>query len=150
MKDAPPFEMLCRQIVVEAGDAIIFADHDGFIRLWNRGAELIFGYTAEEAQGQSLDLIIPERWRERHWQGYRRVMASGLTRYGQELLTVPGQRRDGRPLSLEFSLVLIKDTNGQILGAAAIMRDVTARWTEAKELKKRLTELEKQALAPSD
>ncbi len=150
MKDAPPFEMLCRQIVVEAGDAIIFADHDGFIRLWNRGAELIFGYTAEEAHGQSLDLIIPERWRERHWQGYRRVMASGLTRYGQELLTVPGQRRDGRPLSLEFSLVLIKDTNGQILGAAAIMRDVTARWTEAKELKKRLTELEKQALAPSD
>lgn len=140
---APSWDWLCRQIVMEAGEAIIFADRANVIRLWNRGAERIFGYTAEEALGQSLNLIIPERWRDRHWESYRRVMASGATKYGQgQLLAVPGQRRDGAPLSLEFSLVLIKDTHGRILGAAAVLRDVTAKWQEMKALKKRLADLE--------
>lgn len=144
----PSADWLCRQIVTEAGDAIIVADRENLIRLWNPGAERIFGYTAEEALGQSLDLIIPERWRERHGESYRRVMASGVTRYGQgELLAVPGLRRDGAPLSLEFSLALLRDDHGRPVGAAAILRDVTAKWQETQELKKRLAELERQRAA---
>ena len=150
MQAAPALDWLCRQIVTLAQDAVIFADHEGLIRLWNQGAERIFGYAAEEVMGRSLDLIIPERLRERHEEGYRRVMATGITRYGQgELLAVPGIGRNGRPLSLEFGLVLIKDDDGRILGAAAVMRDVTARWTKEKELKKRLAELEGKASIPS-
>ncbi|MEW6388623.1 MAG: PAS domain S-box protein [Thermodesulfobacteriota bacterium] len=132
---------LCQQVVAEAGDAIIFADRDGLIRLWNRGAERIFGYSANEALGQPLDLIIPENLRERHNQGYRRVMATGVSKYGRELLAVPGKRKDQGRISLEFTISLIKDDQGQILGAAAILRDVTARWQKEKELKKRLAEL---------
>lgn len=149
-KVAPSEDWLCRRIILEAGDAVIFADRENIIRIWNRAAERIFGYTAEEALGRSLDLIIPERWRKRHWESYRRVMATGVTRYGQgELLAVPGQRRDGRPLSLEFSLALIRGDDGRILGAAAILRDVTVKWNETRELKKRLAELEKKGVAPS-
>ncbi len=141
MEAAPTLERLCCQIVINAAEAIIFADQEGIIRLWNQGAERIFGYTAEDALGQSLDLIIPERWRNRHWQGYRLVMATGRTKYGRgELLAVPGQDRDGRTLSLEFSLALLKDDHGRILGAGAIIREVTAKWTELKELKRRLAE----------
>jgi PAS domain S-box-containing protein len=142
-------DWLCRQIVMEAGDAIIFADRVNVIRLRNRGAERIFGYTGEEALGQSLNLIIPERWRERHWESYRRVMATGATKYGQgELLAVPGQRRNGEPLSLGFSLALIRDDDGRILGSAAILRDVTARWAREKEMKGRLADLEKKVRGP--
>lgn len=137
------FNWLCCQIVQHGNDAIVFADREGFIRSWNQGAERLFGFAAEEALGNSLDLIIPERWRERHWQGFRQVMATGRTKYAQgELLAVPGLNRDGRQISLEFSLALIKGENGQILGAAAILRDVTAKWAEMKELRRRLAELE--------
>lgn len=143
MAEKPFVEWLCCQIVQHGNDAIIFADREGFIRLWNKGAERLFGFAAEEALGNSLDLIIPERWRERHWQGFRQVMATGRTRYGPgELLAAPGLTRDGRLISLEFSLALIKGENGQILGAAAILREVTARWAEMKELRRRLAELE--------
>ncbi|MFP3868891.1 MAG: PAS domain-containing protein [Desulfobacteraceae bacterium] len=135
---------LCCQIVKNSWDAIIYSDRDGIIHLWNQGAERIFGYPATEALGQSLNLIIPERWRQRHWEGYRRVMASGVTKYGQQLLAVPGKRKDNQPLSLEFSVVLIKADSGQVLGAAAIMRDVTARWQKDKEILRRLTHLESQ------
>lgn len=139
----PFFEWLCCRIVQQGDDAIIFADPDGIIRLWNKGAERIFAFKAEEALGKSLDLIIPERWRGRHWQGFRQVMATGRTKYRQgELLTVPGQDREGRQVSLEFSLTLIKRDDGQILGVAAILRDVTARWNEVKALRRRLAELE--------
>ncbi|MDD3581565.1 MAG: PAS domain S-box protein [Desulfobacca sp.] len=138
------FNWLAAQIVAEAQDAIIFANTQGIINLWNKGAEHIFGYQAEEALGQSLDLIIPERWRKRHWQGYRQVMASGVTQYGRQLLAVPGKRKDNRPLSLEFSIVLIRGEDGQVAGAAAILRDVTAGWQQEKELKERLARLEAQ------
>ncbi|MBX5491526.1 MAG: PAS domain S-box protein [Chloroflexi bacterium] len=136
------FDVLARWLVAEAHDAIIFADREGVIRLWNRGAEELFGYTAAEALGQSLDLIIPERFRARHWEGYRRVMATGTTRYGRELLAVPGMRRDGTRLSLEFTLTLLRDTEGTVLGAGAILRDVTARWEEMRALRERLAALE--------
>ena len=135
-------EWLYQQIVEGAQDAIIFADREGIIRLWNSGAEAMFGYSAAEALGQTLDLIVPEKMRERHWEGYRKVMASGITKYGSEVLAVPATRSDGSGISVEFTIILLKDSAGEPLGTAAIMRDVTKRWQKEKELKKRLKELE--------
>jgi PAS domain S-box-containing protein len=136
-------EWLYQQIVEGAQDAIIFADPDGIIRLWNSGAEVLFGYSAEEALGQSLDLIVPEKLREKHWEGYHKVMETGVTRYGSELLAVPALNKDDSRMSVEFTIVLLKDDTGKPQGTAAIMRDVTERWQKKKELKKRLAELEK-------
>ena len=136
-------EWLYKEIVEGAQDAIVFADPDGIIHLWNQAAERIFGYSVEEALGQTLDLIVPENMRERHWEGYRKVMATGVTKYGSELLAVPAINSDGRRMSVEFTIILLKDATGEPLGTAAIMRDVTERWLKVKELKKRLSELEK-------
>ena len=133
---------LCLQIVEEARDAIIFADRDGIIRLWNRGAESIFGYRAEEVLGRSLDLIVPERFRDRHWEGYRRVMATGVPRYSEGLLAVPATGKDGRRISLEFTISLLRGKDGEVAGAAAIVRDVTEAWQREKALKERLAALE--------
>ena len=134
--------MLCRQIVETAGDAIIFADRDGIIRLWNRAAEGIFGYTEAEAVGQSLDLIVPERQRELHWKGYARVMLDGVTKYGSETLSVPAVTKDGERISIEFTINLLRDGDGKVLGPVAILRDVTAKWIREKELRQRLALLE--------
>jgi PAS domain S-box-containing protein len=141
---APTFthEWLCQRIVEDSQVAIIFADRDGMIRLWNSGAEAMFGYRAEEAVGQSLDLIVPERQRGRHWEGYHAVMATGVTKYGRDLLAVPAMTKDGKRISVEFSIALLRSTFGEILGAAAVMLDVTARWQKQKELRDRLTTLE--------
>lgn len=125
-------EWLCRQIVDGTQDAIIFSDCNGLIKLWNSGAEYIFGYSAEEAIGQTLDLIIPEKLRSRHWEGYRKVMAAGSTHYGRELLAVPALRKDGTRISIEFSIVLVRSSSGVVLGSAAIIRDVTGRWRREK------------------
>jgi len=138
----PKHEWLCRSIVDNAPEAVIFADRNGSIRLWNAGAEAMFGYSAEEALGQSLDIIIPENLRGRHWEGYNRVMATGETKYGKDLLAVPGIRKDGTRVSLEFSIVMLRDDGGELLGLAAVLRDVTARWKKEKELKDRLAALE--------
>lgn len=121
-------EWLCQQIIDNAQEAIIFADHQGIIRLWNAGAETVFGYPAVEAIGQSLDLIIPERLRARHWEGYHRVMATGITQYDRRLLAVPAMHKDGRRISLEFTVVLLHEATGNMLGIAAVLRDVTERW----------------------
>jgi PAS domain S-box-containing protein len=133
---------LCRRIVETVGDAVIFADRDGVIRLWNRAAEGIFGYTEEEAVGQSLDLIIPERQREPHWKGYGKVMLSGVTKYGSETLAVPAVTKDGERISIEFTINLIRDGDGKVLGPVAVVRDVTAKWNREKELRQRLAFLE--------
>jgi len=138
----PKHEWLCRSIVDNAPEAVIFADRDGIIRLWNAGAEAMFGYGAKEALGQSLDIIIPENLRGRHWEGYNRVMATGETKYGKDLLAVPGIRKDGTRVSLEFSIVMLRDDGGELLGLTAVLRDVTARWKKEKELKDRLAALE--------
>ena len=133
---------LSKQILTLAPDAILFADREGIIRLWNQGAERIFGCTAEEAIGKSLDLIIPEKLRERHWEGYHKTMATGETRYGTEMLAVPAMHQDGSRMSTEFSIVLLSDDDGKPLGVAAIMRDITERRQQEKELRDRLAELE--------
>ena len=135
-------DFLCRKIVESSPDAIIFSDQDGIIRLWNAGAEAIFGYTAEEAVGVRLDIIVPEAIRERHWEGYFRVMKTGVTRYGKDLLSVPGVRKDGSRVSLEFSVALIRDEDGALLGISAMLRDVTVRWRKERELEERIAALE--------
>lgn len=119
---------LFQRIVEEMPEAVIVSDRAGAIVYWNRAAETMFGHSAAEAVGRSLDLIIPERFRARHWAGYRAVMSTGVTRYGQDLLAVPALRKDGRRISLEFSIALVRDDGGELAGAAAIIRDVTARW----------------------
>ncbi len=135
-------DTLYRKIVEAAGDAVIFADRDGIIRLWNRAAEGIFGYTEEEAIGQSLDLIIPERHREPHWKGYGRAMLDGVTKYGSETLAVPAVTKDGERISIEFTINLLRGEDGKVLGPVAVVRDVTARWIREKEMRLRLAFLE--------
>jgi len=138
-------DSLFRRIVESSPEAIVFSDRDGIIRIWNGGAEAIFGYSAREAVGESLDIIVPENMRERHWEGYSRVMKTGATKYGKDLLTVPGIRKDGSRVSLEFSVALIRYEDGALLGISAVMRDVTTRWQKEKEMKERLAALEAQA-----
>lgn len=137
-------DRIVSEIVRRSPDAIIFADRQGVIRLWNAGAEALFGHSAEEAIGRTLDLIIPPNLRDRHWSGYREVMKTGATRYGRELLAVPALHKDGSRISLEFSVALVEDESGGVAGVAAILRDVTERRRREKELKDRLAALERQ------
>lgn len=138
------YEELCHQLVQGCNDAIIYSDREGIIRLWNSGAEQMFGFTSEEAVGQSLDIFIPENQRARHWEGYFKVMETGVTRYAKDLLAAPALRKDGSRISTEFSMTIIRDAEGGIAGTAAVMRDVTAKWQKEKALKARLAELEKE------
>jgi PAS domain S-box-containing protein len=135
-------DQVFRWIVEAMPEAVVYSDREGIIRLWNRGAETIFGYRREDALGQTLDLIIPERWRARHWEAYRTVMRTGVTRYGREVLAVPASQSDGTRISIEFSIILPTDRDGQVLGAVAIVRDVTTRWEQEQALRKRLAALE--------
>ena len=124
---------------------MIAADPDGKIILWNPAAERMFGFSAEEALGRTLDLIIPERYRDRHWSGFQAVMASGESRYGSELLRVPALHRNGASLSIAFTVALLKSVDGRVEAIAAIVRDETARWNEERNLRRRLNELEQQS-----
>ncbi|WP_224961583.1 PAS domain-containing protein [Geomonas subterranea] len=134
---------LYRQLVQNCNDAIIYSDREGLIRLWNKGAEEMLGFTAGEALGQSLDIFIPENQRARHWEGYYRVMETGTTRYAKELLAAPALKKDGSRISTEFSMTIIRDAEGNVAGTVAVMRDVTARWQKEKALRARLAELDK-------
>jgi PAS domain S-box-containing protein len=136
-------DRLYRQIIEGSPDAVVFGDAKGIIRLWNAGAEAIFGFKAEEAIGQSMDIIIPERLRGRHWDGYHKVMATGVSRYGHgDLLAVPAITKDGRTLSIEFTIQMLRGAGGEILGPVATIRDVTKRFQREKEMARRLKELE--------
>lgn len=139
MSDSPvDFEQLVRS----AGDAIVVADSQGSIVFWNAAAERIFGFGQAEALGRSLDIIIPERLRARHWEGYTAVMASGHTRYGVDVLRVPALHKDGRALSIAFTVTLLGPAGAPPQAIAAIIRDDTSRWQEERNLRRRLAELE--------
>lgn len=126
-----------------ASDAIVATDTDGVITFWNPGAARIFGFSAKEALGQSLDIVIPERLRARHWEGFRHTMATGESRYGHgDILSVPGLRKDGTQISVEFTIGVMTD-NGRRVGLAAVMRDVSKRFEELRALRKQVAAMPK-------
>jgi PAS domain S-box-containing protein len=129
---------LAAALLQSTADAVIATDREGAITFWNPGAVRIFGFTASEATGQSLDLIIPENQRARHWTGYREVMKTGQSRYsGGDILAVPALHKDGRRISLEFTIVPLKDAAGGMTGMVSVLRDVTARFEEMRELRRK-------------
>jgi nitric oxide dioxygenase len=142
--DAPAFgeQDIGRTLLTSAADAVIASDRAGHIVFWNSGAERIFGFRPDEAVGRTLDLIIPEPFRERHWQGYRAVVESGNSRYGAgDILAVPGLHKDGHRMSLEFTITPVKGPDGTVAGMVSTMRDVTRRFEETKALRKKIAEL---------
>ena len=126
------------------GDAVVVADAHEKIVLWNTAATRIFGYSEEEALGNTLDLIVPERQRQKHSEGYSKSMETGTTRYGTSLLKVPAKHKDGRTLSIAFTVGMLFDEKHQANGVAAVIRDETERFAEERALKKRLSDLENQ------
>jgi PAS domain S-box-containing protein len=137
---------LAEALLDGASDAIVATDRDGRITFWNPGAARIFGFAADEAVGQSLDLIIPENLRARHWAGFRHVMQTGTSRYGRgDLLSVPALTKDGRRVSVEFTIAMLRDGEQRVSGTIAVLRDVTRRFEEVKELKRKLAEAADQA-----
>ncbi len=134
--DDPALGSLVRNLA----DAVVIADAAGTITFWNEAATRLFGWAAEEAVGRSLDLIIPERQRQRHWTGYQRVMATGHTDYGDRLLEVPALHRNGTRLSIAFTVTLMRD-DGRVVGIAAVLRDDTERWQERRRLREELAAL---------
>lgn len=136
----PDFHQLCEGV----GDALMLCDNSGRILYWNPAAVRIFGFTQEEALGQSLDIIIPERQRQRHWEGYAKTMDSGITRYGSQVLHVPALHKSGQKLSIAFSVGLIKDANGKVTGISAVVRDETEEFGRQRELRQQLEECRRQ------
>ena len=131
-----------KQIVEGAGDAIMVCNAEGAITLWNRAAERIFGFSEAEALGQSLDMIIPQRQRQRHWDGYHKTMDTGITKYGADLLRVPALHKDGHTLSIAFTVSMLFSENREVTGIVAFVRDETARFAEERKLRARLQEAE--------
>jgi PAS domain S-box-containing protein len=129
-------------LLVASDDGVIVADPSGAIRFWNAAAERMFGRPAEETIGASLDLIIPEKLRARHWEGYRTVMHTGATSYAGRMLAVPAVRADGSRISVEFTVTLLRDASGTVSGIGAILRDVTERWEERRASQERVRALE--------
>ena len=131
------------QALVNAiGDAVVVCDAKGLITFWNPAAERMFGYSAAAAMGQSLDLMIPERLRARHWEGYDKTMATGITRYGHDVLRVPAVNKAGQALSVAFTVAMLHAPDGKVSSIIAVMRDETARFNDERALKKRVAELE--------
>lgn len=119
-------------------DALIHCDRDGVIRFWNQGAARIFGFVPEEAVGRSLDIIIPERLRERHWSGFHRMLATGRSNHRPEdVLSVPAVTRSGATLSIQFTVAPVRDGDGRVDGIVAVLRDATATYAELRRLRAR-------------
>ncbi|XBS68681.1 PAS domain S-box protein [Acerihabitans sp. KWT182] len=135
-------ELALKQFLAAIGDAVVISDVGGVITAWNPAAERLFGFTESEAIGASLDIIIPERQRRRHWSGYHQTMQTGITRYGASLLRVPAQTRDGDTVSIAFTVALLPGEDGRPAAIVAIVRDDTARFNEERALRKRLAEAE--------
>jgi PAS domain S-box-containing protein len=134
-------EEIAKTLLEGPSDAIVATDSKGRIVFWNPGAARIFGFSSTEAMGQPLDLIIPENLRARHWSGFRHTMETGTSRYGQgDLLSVPALTKDGRRISVEFTIALLRDERQLPAGTVAVMRDVTKRFEELRELRRRVKE----------
>lgn len=132
----------CYELVARSADAIVYADSEGVIRFWNAGAARIFGFAEDEAIGQSLDLIIPQSLRQRHWQGFDQTMRTGESRYGAgDILAVPALRKDGSRISIEFTILPFRDDEGRMAGIGAVLRDVTSRFEQTKALQREIAAL---------
>jgi PAS domain S-box-containing protein len=131
-----------QQLLQALGDGVVVCDAKGDITYWNAAATRIFGFSENEAIGQSLDLIIPERQRQRHWDGYDKTMATGQTRYGSDILRVPALHKEGKPLSIAFTVALLHGPGGEVSAIVALVRDETERWSEERKLRARLAQLE--------
>lgn len=130
------FVRLGEAVLRDIPDAVIYADRQGVIRFWNAGASRIFGFSPDEAVGQSLDIIIPERLRQRHWDGYRHMMETGRSRHtSDELLSVPAHTRSGQTLSIQFTVAPVPGPDGRLTGIVAVLRDMTATFQELKRLR---------------
>ena len=137
-----------QQLVEAIGDAVVVCDAAGAIVVWNDAAVRMFGFTRDDALGKSLDLIIPERQRGRHWDGYNKSMATGETRYGSDVLRVPALHKDGRTLSIAFTVAMLYDDARKVTAIVAVVRDETVRWAEERQLRVRVAQLEA-AAAPA-
>ena len=136
-----------KQLVQAIGDAVVAADPGGAIILWTPAAERLFGHSEQEAMGKSLDLIIPQRQQQRHWDGYHKTMATGQTRYGNDVLRVPALHKDGHTLSIAFTVALLHSADGKVSAIVAVVRDESKRFEDERQLKKRLADLEAQVAA---
>jgi len=138
----PDTSIVYERVLEALGDAVVICDRDGVIRFWNAAAERLFGFAPTEALGSSLDLIIPERLRARHWAGFEKALATGQTRYEHDVLRVPATHKDGRALSIAFTVGLLLGPERKVTGLVAVIRDDTKRFAEERDLRKRLAELE--------
>ena len=134
-------------LVASVGDAIVVCDAAGAVVMWNPAAERLFGHTEAEVLGQSMDMIIPERLRKRHWEGYHKTMATGVTRYGHDVLRVPAVDKQGRSMSIAFTVAMLHAPDGTVASIVSIIRDETSRFNEDRALRTRLAELEAKAAA---
>lgn len=129
------------ELMKQAPDALILADREGVIRRWNAAAAEVFGHSAEEAIGQTLDLIIPERFREQHWTGFDRALEAGETKYrGQALPT--RSERNGEAIYVELTFAMVHDSSGAVVGVLCGARDITQRFQDDRAMRTRLRELE--------
>jgi PAS domain S-box-containing protein len=135
-------DSLFKSIVDQAPEAIVFADTGGVIRVWNAGAQALFGFDRAEAVGNSLDLIIPERFRRAHWDAFDKAIANGHTRLGSQDRTTRSLHKDGRKLYVDLSFGLVADAAGTVIGALAVGRDGTGRYLEERALREKLATLE--------
>ena len=131
-------------LVAAVGDAVMVCDAQGAILLWNPACERLFGHTEAEVLGKTMDMIIPERLRKRHWEGYEKTMATGITKYGHDVLRVPAVDKQGRTMSIAFTVAMLHSPDGKVSAIAAIIRDETSRFNDERALKKRVAELEAQ------
>ena len=136
-----------QQLVTAIGDAIVISDASGKIILWNPAAQRIFGYSESEALGQPLDIITPQRLQQRHWDGYHKTMATGITRYGNDVLRVPAVHKDGHALSIAFTVAMLYTPENKVSSIVAVIRDETSRFEDDRKLKKKLLELEAELAA---
>jgi PAS domain S-box-containing protein len=140
---------LSQALIEQVADAVIFADREGLIRVWNAGAEAVFGYAADEVLGRRLDVLIPERLRSAHWTGFDEAISTGQTRHGRESMTTRSIHKDGSDLYVDLSFALVKNEAGQVLVSVTIARDTTSRFRAAKESRRRIAELEAQVKSSS-
>jgi len=141
MSNKTPLNALPNDILQSMPEALIFADLQGIIQRWNPGAENVFGFTAAEAVGQSLDLIIPERMRKAHWEGFNKAIERGGTLPGRTSAITRAIHKSGDPFYVDMSFAMVKDPAGKLIGSMAVARDATKRFQEEKELRRQLAEL---------